>query len=86
MLDNFPLSTGSYLISTSHVIQNVLHLSSFSRFICLYLILLYVKEYDIFLFVCCFGVLFVKLTGKSLTASTLWSGSTLLGIYLIYLI
>ena len=37
-----------------------------------------------FLFVCCFGVLFVKLTGESLTASTLWSGSTLLGIYLTF--
>ena len=62
------------------MIQTTLLFSSFSSFICIYLILLYVKDYDIFLLVSCFGVLFVKLAGESLTVSNLLSGSTLLGI------
>ena len=77
MLEHCPLSTGSHLISTSYVVQNTLKFSGFSSFICIYLILLYVKDYDIFLLVSCFGVFFVKLTGESLTVSNLLSGSTL---------
>jgi len=81
LLENFPISTYAYLISVSPVVRNILQLSSFSSFVFLYLILLYVGEYGIFLLVSCFGVLFVKLTGESLTVSNLWSGGTLLGIF-----
>ena len=56
MLEHCPLSTGSYLISTSYVVQNILQFSNFLSFICIYLILLYVKDYDIFPSVSCFGV------------------------------
>ena len=81
LLEHFPIATGSYLISTPSVVQNVLQLSSCSSFICIYCIVLYIGNYDIFFPVTCFKLLFVKLTGESLTFSNIWSGGTLFGIF-----
>lgn len=80
-LENFPTSTGSYLVSLSPILQDVLQLCSFSSFLCFYLILLYVRHYAILILAVIMGFLFVQFTGESLTACNFWSGSTLLGIF-----
>ena len=80
VLQYFPTSTGSYLLSIGPTLENVLQFCSFSTFRCLYFMLLYMGHYGILALLLIMAVLFVQFTGEPLTFSNFWSSDTLFGI------
>ena len=80
VLEYFPTSTGSYLLSIGPTLENVLQFCSFSTFMCLYFMLLYMGHYGILALLLIMAVLFVQFTGEPLTFSNFWSSDTLFGI------